>query len=433
MRRMLILLLCISPLTLAKKLTPTPLPAILTSSLFSHQQALIIKETAPFYRLDLPISVYQFSQDADLGDLRVFNAAGEVVPYAFISPKPSIQSAQTALRFFPYSNTQLSQQISVQVHSNGQLSAQTSSASSSQSSYIVDASQIQGRFETLALSWQESNYQSQIKLAVSDDLKSWQELGSTALVQLDYQGQVLKQAKIDLTGVQAKYLRLNPETPLTLTQALLQYSTQDAPIAHRIWLTPIVATASQQGEYLFDLGLHAPIDRVQLALPQLNTVAEVSLSSSANPKGPWQSVQNMIVYRLANSESPSIEISPNNHRYWQLQVKQNGGGLGQGMPKLKVGWLAQQIAFAARGEAPFTLAFGNIQIQNAAMQAQDLIIGKQIAPATAGVLLNKVAITTTIASAPSPARTYGLWAALVLAVTVLGTMAWKLLQQTKKL
>jgi hypothetical protein len=433
MRRMLILLLCISPLALAKKPTPAPVPATLNSSLFSHQQALIIKDTAAFYRLDLPISVYQFSQRADLGDLRVFNAAGEVVPYAFINPQPSILSTQTALRFFPYANTQHAQQISVQIHSNGQLSAQSSSTNASQSSYIVDASQIQGRFENLTLSWQESNYQNQIKLAASDDLTSWQELGSTALVQLDYQGQTLRQAKIDLARIKAKYLRLSPETPLTLTQARLQSSTQDAPIASRIWLTPIVATNPQQGEYLFDLGLHAPIDRVQLALPQLNTVAEVSLASRDSPQAAWQTVQNMIVYRLANSESPSIEISPNNHRYWQLQVKQNGGGLGQGMPKLKVGWLTQQIAFAARGDAPFTLAFGNIQIQNAAMQAQDLIIGKQIASATAGVLLNKVAATAIIANAPSPARTYGLWAALVLAVTVLGTMAWQLLRQTKKL
>ncbi|WP_293932635.1 DUF3999 domain-containing protein [Iodobacter sp.] len=432
MRRLLILLFCISPLTLAKKPTPTPLPATLTSNLFSHQQALIIKESAPFYRLDLPISVYQFTQDANLGDLRVFNAAGEVVPYAFITPTTTTQSTQTALRFFPYATAEHERQISVHIHSDGQLSAQSSS-SSSQSSYIVDASQIQGRFETLALNWQESNYQSQLKLAASDDLKSWQALGNTALVQLDYQGQTLKQAKIDLAGVKAKYLRLSPETPLTLTQALLQSSTQDTPITNRIWLTPVVATHPQQGEYLFDLGLHAPIDRLQLALPQLNTVAEVSLASRASPQDSWQNIQNMIVYRLASNESPSIETRPNNHRYWRLEVKQNGGGLGQGMPKLTAGWLPQQIAFAARGEAPFTLTFGNIQIQNAAMQATDLIIGKQIASATAGALLNKAAAIRPIASTPSAAKTYALWAALVLAVTVLGTMAWKLLRQTQKL
>ncbi|MFC7421130.1 DUF3999 domain-containing protein [Iodobacter arcticus] len=437
MRLICLLILCISPLALAKKPTPVPLPSPLTPAVFSHQQALVLSTSSPFYRLDVPLSVYQFSQRADLGDLRVFNAAGELVPYA-LETRPAPQQnqlSQTAVRFFPYSSKASDERrdVSIQIRSDGQLSAQSHTFSKQQeSSYIVDASQIKGQLESLILSWQESNYQGQIRLAASDNLQQWQALGNSEIIQLDYQGQTLSQPKVDLGSIRAKYLRISSDTPLTLKEVRLQSSIEQTMPAKRAWLAPVTAQLSQ-GEYLFDLGVHAPIDRLELALPQLNTVVQASLASRATPAEPWQNAQSGVLYRLqgktAEARSPALSISPNNHRYWRLNVNQNSGGLGQGLPQLKAGWIPQQIAFVARGQAPFVLAFGQARVSSAAINSADLIIGKAVASATAGVLLNKTAsAASATASAPSSARSYGLWAALVLAVGVLGGMAWKLIR-----
>src|SRR5881397_861913 len=46
-----------------------------------------------FCRVDLPAVVYEGITRSDVGDLRVFNAAGETVPYAFL---PHVQASQQA-------------------------------------------------------------------------------------------------------------------------------------------------------------------------------------------------------------------------------------------------------------------------------------------------------------------------------------------------
>ncbi|NHQ88194.1 DUF3999 domain-containing protein [Iodobacter sp. HSC-16F04] len=436
------LILCTSPLAFAKKTTPAPLPSPLTPAVFSHQQALLLSESSPFYRLDVPVTVYQFSQRADLGDLRVFNTAGELVPYALetsAAPQQN-QLSQTALRFFPYGSKASIEQrdVSIEIRSDGQLSAQSHTVSRQQQlSYLVDASQIKGQLESLILSWQEANYQGQIRLAASDDLQQWRALGSTEIIQLDYQGQTLSQPKVELGGIRAKYLRISSDTPLTLKEVRLQSSmSQSAPVK-RAWLAPVTAQLKQAGEYQFDLGVHAPVDKLELALPQLNTVVQASLASRANLAEPWQSGQSTTLYRLqgktGEAHSPALSISPNNHRYWRLSVNQSSGGLGQGLPQLKAGWTPQQIAFVARGQAPFVLAFGNARVSSAALNTEDLIIGNVVASATAGALLTKAAApASAVASPPSSARSYGLWAALVLAVGVLGAMAWKLIRPAEE-
>ena len=53
---------------------------------FNYNQALITPSGSAQYQLSLPLSVYQHSQRSDIGDLRVFNAAGELVPYALRTP-----------------------------------------------------------------------------------------------------------------------------------------------------------------------------------------------------------------------------------------------------------------------------------------------------------------------------------------------------------
>src|SRR4051794_38264273 len=54
------------------------------------------------YRVALPLAVYQKVVHPDLADLRVFNAAGEQVPFAIERPAAgTVSNAATALSVFP--------------------------------------------------------------------------------------------------------------------------------------------------------------------------------------------------------------------------------------------------------------------------------------------------------------------------------------------
>src|ERR1700733_7144515 len=70
---------------------------------FAYGQSTIPARDAAAYRFALPLTVYQDTFREDLGDLRVFNADGVVVPFSLSRPTPQmlIHKAPVALPLFP--------------------------------------------------------------------------------------------------------------------------------------------------------------------------------------------------------------------------------------------------------------------------------------------------------------------------------------------
>jgi hypothetical protein len=104
------------------------------------------------------------------------------------------------------------------------------------------------------------------------------------------------------------------------------------------------------------------------------------------------------------------------------------GGLGGGQPAVAIGWHPAALTFVARGTPPFTLGVGNAALSSSAVSRDALLIGMapEVRPARVGAAL------ATSEAAPEPSadadatRRYVLWGALVAAVAVLGTIAWRL-------
>src|SRR6185295_9655672 len=65
---------------------------------FAYAMPLWVPETSPVVTLAVPVAVYRDCVDAGLRDLRVLNAAGEVVPHALRRPPAASPAAATALR-----------------------------------------------------------------------------------------------------------------------------------------------------------------------------------------------------------------------------------------------------------------------------------------------------------------------------------------------
>jgi hypothetical protein len=207
----------------------------------------------------------------------------------------------------------------------------------------------------------------------------------------------------------------------------------------RSWLRITAQDAGKIGEYWFDLQGQFPVDRMRLELPQQNTVARVAFLSRPDPKQPWRAVINAVVYRLARQGgdvvSPDLAIFSGTDRYWLLRVDQTGGGLGNGTPKLSVGWVPQKLVFAARGNGPFQLAYGSAVALPATYSIETLVPDWRTEPrprlGTAQALPEQL-LAGEAALRPKPKRDYkvwGLWAALVAGVLLLAWMAWRLARQ----
>jgi hypothetical protein len=146
----------------------------------------------------------------------------------------------------------------------------------------------------------------------------------------------------------------------------------------------------------------------------------------------------LVTYRLRQDagevSAPPIAVAPAAYRYWLLRVDPKSGGLGRGQPRMRAGWIPQEIVFAARGTGPFLIAYGNAAAAPSALPVTTLVPGYGN-----GAENGIIALARTGAAAPlgsleqaKPPREYRratLWAVLILGVMVLAWMAWQLSRQ----
>ena len=163
------------------------------------------------------------------------------------------------------------------------------------------------------------------------------------------------------------------------------------------------------------------------------------LAARAAPDEPWRPVTSLVAYRLRQDagevSAPPLAVVPATYRYWLLRIDPKSGGLGRGQPRMRAGWIPQEIVFAARGTGPFLIAYGNATATSSALPVTTLVPGYGNGPEA----LRAIAVAHPGVAAPlgrldqaKPPRQYRraiLWAVLVVGVVVLGWMAWQLSRQ----
>jgi hypothetical protein len=68
-------------------------------------------------------------------------------------------------------------------------------------------------------------------------------------------------------------------------------------------------TADRTGEFQFDLGTGPPVDRLNLELPELNTVTEADFLSRSDTKSPWHPVAQGVFYRLQSTDGGTTQVA----------------------------------------------------------------------------------------------------------------------------
>lgn len=418
---------------------------------------------ASHYRFTVPAAVYRGASRRDLGDLRVFNGSGEPVPYAFAPretqpPAPALQT----LKLFPlYGDREKGiGATSVRVERTQQGTVVNVSVADALPparrrllGYLLDASDLKAPQEALLLGWQaREGFSGYARVEGSEDLKSWNSLATNApLLFLEHAGARLERNRVELSGASAKYLRISFEgvaPGFQLKEVRVELRGQKAEPA-REWASLRAAPGKLPGELVVDMQGHYPVDRLKLALPQANTVAQIQLSTRERPEEPWRHVGSATAYRLTRNggelTNPDVQVAVNPDRYWRILVDQKGGGFGAGEVTLEVGWLPHEVLFAARGAGPFTLAYGHkLAKPGAAPLPAVLPQDEKLAPGLARVGEATGSAPPSASLFRDPARfisglsenrelkKWTLWVVLLVGVLLLGWMAHRLLRDMGK-
>lgn len=435
-----------------------PLAHAVSESDFAYGYTLEVDGDGAIYSLTLPEAVYHGLTRADRGDLRVFNSQGVVVPHHIkrAEQQTRLVKPDVSLPIFPLykedenSRTNNTPQVHIVTDDKGAIidinyGKVGSETAREINAYLLDCSQLTQAANALIINWQESEgeFVAGVEVEQSDDLNHWSPLVlRSTLSNLHYGAHTLVQRRIDLPLHKQKYLRLtwSGSKPLLLSSVMAQFPATYQAQA-RQWTTfAVTATDSKNHYYYFDTHSVLPADRVNIDLPQPNTLVEVALESSPNAHGPWFPRYRGLLYDLKfetnQLKTPDQVMSVITHRYWRLQIL-NGEGELEGTPQLRLGWIPEKLYFIAQGEAPFTLAYGSARVGPvdtplAQLLNEDKIRNAQqlIKPAQVGSRIelgNKSKLKP--ARPPTDWRQIVLWLVLIAGVAALAYMALRLYKQ----
>ena len=422
---------------------------------FAYGLPLTVNGESPMYRVMLPQSVYLHVSRADIGDMRVFNKQGEIVPHILRSSEDlRTQTPEpVSLPFFPIYAESGSGSFAFQLSADGKgsiLSIRTNSGEhpgGDISAYILDISMADRPIHELDLKW-ESNSESfvtTVSLDASNDLTHWQSIIAAAtLTKLRYGEHQLEQNRIALPDRKARYLRLSwsaGKQGARLYSVKAEFSPMiSEPDRNRMMLEG----ASVKAGYEFDTQGLFPTDRINVILPQKNSIARITLKSRANSNSEWK-IRHRGVFHNLSVQGTMLKNTPVllnpviTDRYWRIE-SDDSGGMGTGIPQLEIAWIPHELVFLARGDAPFQLAYGSARIgssqsgtgrlfDNISQQEQYELV-KQAIPGQETELSGSDMLKPL--PPPFPWKTFLLWTILTAGVGILAWMAWRLYQQMNK-
>ena len=409
----------------------------------------------PVQSVMLTQGVYENLTRSDLGDLRVFNAAGQPVPHALhLTPEQQASTSDvSALPFFPVYGQQGESMgdLGVQVRRTNEgtlvrIDGQNRRQTPALRAYIVDASQLETPVNELAFVWETAPQDLLVPVTVetSNDLLNWQRWGTPGtLASVSHAGQILTQNSLDLPTRKAQYYRISwPASaafpPLDRIDAITAVNSREV---DRLWMS-IALQKTDNNTYTAELKGAIPAERIQIEFPDSQSFVRVRLASANKPDGPWQTHHEGLAYRMqagdASWTAPPVSIYRNENRFWQLTILQEEDNTILGTPSLRFGWTPARVLFVPQGEAPFTLAFGNAAAEPAAFSSSELIrpvisdyksvFDLEMATLDAASTLGGEARLEP--STELPWQQIVLWGSLLLGVLVLGGLAMRLLKQS---
>lgn len=420
---------------------------------FTTQVPLAVSGNGPWYRLELPLAVQLAARQADLSDVRVFNAAGEPQAYA-LSRQTSERTESrniTDVKWFPLyaaDTRDASPDVTMKATTAGTLVEIKPSSGAKPGKqvlrgWVLDASAIKAPLQQLSLDWSREHEGFQrFSIEASDDLQHWESWGDGQVARLSFADERVEQHDVSLPGQSARYLRLmwqGQAAPRLTSAKLVSASSSSLPLP-LVWSQPLAGSRLKAGEYSWQLPVGLNVERLRVELKQPNTLAPVTLAGRRDSQQAWQPLSNGLLYRLTQNGQDVVQdelrLPGQVVNQLKLQVDERGGGLGVEAPALRFAVRATQLVFLARGEPPFTLALGNAAVKAANLPLSTLIPDYSAARVKAlgqATLSTEVVVKAPAVVAPTEAGTdwkkLGLWAVLLLGVAALGGMAYSLLRK----
>jgi uncharacterized protein DUF3999 len=386
---------------------------------FRFEAAITVQRTAPFVELTLPAEAYARSRQggvessAGIRDLRIVDARGERVPFAWLAPRADDTQMHETLRDArlyplparPAADGTWRAPIDVVIDGDrlsvrraaGRDTVRGDTTTARSGGWIVDlgerSTKDQPAPDQLRLAWSgPSEFTAAFDLASSDDLRSWRRGGVGQVLALQSGGAPLTQPNVMLAPGTGRFVRLVWADPanaplLSGAQAVTTRRdsiVRDAPAeltfaAQRASAAETSSTTAATSRTLdFDLGGVLPIAGLAL---QWNgsagtQVVPVRLQRRNRADEPWRDLGAAVFYRIARdgavSESPPLALRTE-ARFVRVLPDERAAALDPAQTQLRVRAPLAHLVFASQGQVPYRLQVGAADVPSSALPIATLV------------------------------------------------------------
>jgi hypothetical protein len=435
---------------------------------YSHAIPLTVSGKNAVVQLRLPQAVYLNARSADLRDLRVFDAAGKVVPFALTQPAAHSQASRRALpvTIFPVPkvlSTMADAEKDIQIKTSADGSVVSIAMHQGQApdkgrlgALVLDLGKTGLAIDALAFALPDgqANYHAQVELEVSDDLRAWESLGFSNLSwMVNAEGMALTSNRMEFAPRAFRYARLSwhDGAPLLFSKIVAESPTHSAQAPAMESITVAPSPGKFKDDLMYPTPLAIPARRVNLQFGERSVVLPgvlgqyvelPAVKGSTATRWDFRPRLEATFFQLtqagAQRKSGDIIVDEVHASNWVVR----SSGLAQVQPTLRLAWTPETLVFMAASPGPYSLSFGRSNAESAQLgiaQVAPSFSGAELEAAEQAVAgpLAVVSVQPTDDSAALAAakaarnRMLMLWGVLLLGVAVLGVMAWKLIGQMK--
>ena len=369
-----------------------------------HRAPIEIRQVAPFVQLPLPASAYEQSESPGLDDLRIVDARGARIPYAFLAPRAEARRDETRkpaklypLPSRPAADGSWPAPIDITLDGNRvqvrRSTAAPSNAPDARSAgWVADLGMRTADTPVpawLRLHWSgPAEFSAGYRLETSDDLRTWRAAGAGQVLALASTAGPLTQPDIALPASPARFVRLVWTDPASAPQVDGAEAVVDA--RHRVALDPPVelvktgqlATADARepkppaGALVFDLGGDLPLVSMELRFASGTRVAPVRVQARERADEAWRELGAAVFYRVERdgvpATAPPLELTTR-ARWIRVVPDPRAGSLDATTTALAVRAQLASIVFPMQGEPPYALLAGIAHAAPAALPAGTLV------------------------------------------------------------
>ena len=442
---------------------------------------LTLAGPGPFYTLTMDAPARRLSAAPGLADLRVRNAAGQAMAFAWVEPPQAASAPQRVPARLAKTAMPADVAASAGIAAPGQ-------------AWIIDTKDAGYDLVRLELGLERGTQGVwTLRVEASDDQQHWRPLQDAQLVRLQALPQVgatgtlaplaarepASDGGVDLDDVPARYLRLTtaPRSaiPPLVSAAVLRTPRRPAPPAID-WSAPIAASRCEETSCDYPLPPNTPVAALQVAPVDVDTLVEVMVrgqpdaGQQASPRrsllraplnalrlkspraasqaadGAWEDIAMASVYWLSQSSgapelhSPPIRLDGTAWRALRLETLVPISQLGHEAPTIRIGVRRRSLVFEARGAAPFVLARaragdGVVPLPLSALMPEHEPgaplpeATATLAPETAPGAASTASAASAVAEPDAARGTAPLWAAAAAGLVAVAALAWWLLRR----